>query len=259
MVGREAHHHEVRQAIESALTRATLSSWERKFLADMRNRLLRYGQSTRLSDKQVKKLESLLGRPVAPASPFASSTSHLTSRDRYRAANSLARSIRRRRWRRGTWWKVRRIIGTNTLIGSALAVAIIAIGILVKPLTTPAPIESASAAFTLCGRPPHSDCVIDGDTFYWGNQSIRIADIDAPEVSPPRCEHERELGARATRRLHELLNAGPFQLTMWDNRDVDQYGRKLRVAKRNGNSLGMILVSEGLAWQWTGQRLPWCD
>src|SRR3546814_7617606 len=45
-----------------------------------------------------------------------------------------------------------------------------------------------SAAFTMCARPPHSDCVIDGDMFYLGSQAIRIADIDTPETHPPRCE-----------------------------------------------------------------------
>lgn len=115
-----------------------------------------------------------------------------------------------------------------------------------------------SAAFTMCARPPHSDCVIDGDTFYLGRQAIRIADIDTPETHPPRCEHEAMLGAQATARLLELLNAGPFMLQLSD-RDEDQHGRKLRIIVRNGGSLGDILVSEGLAREWTGRRLPWCD
>src|SRR3546814_5603600 len=111
-----------------------------------------------------------------------------------------------------------------------------------------------SAAFTMCARPPHSDCVIDGDTFYVGAQAIRIADIDTPETHPPRCDYEAELGDRATRRLLELLNDGPLALTPTGSRDDDRYGRKLRVVVRDGRSLGDVIVSEGLARPVTGRR-----
>lgn len=101
--------------------------------------------------------------------------------------------------------------------------------------------------------------MIDGDTFYMGSQSIRIADIDTPETHPPRCDYEADLGEQATRRLLELLNAGPFALQSAGDRDEDRYGRKLRTVVRDGRSLGDVLVSEGLAREWTGRRLPWCD
>lgn len=116
-----------------------------------------------------------------------------------------------------------------------------------------------TGSFAMCGRSPHSNCVIDGDTFYFETQSIRIADIDTPETHPPRCRYEARLGAQATRRLLELLNVGPFELRSWGNRDEDQYGRKLRTLVRDGRSLGGILVSEGLAREWTGRRRPWCS
>lgn len=101
------------------------------------------------------------------------------------------------------------------------------------------------------------NCVVDGDTFYYGAVKIRVADIDAPETHPPRCAREADLGDRATRRLSELLGAGPFELVRFD-RDTDRYGRKLRVVMRNGRSLGDRLVAEGLARTWTGRRQPWC-
>jgi micrococcal nuclease len=114
-------------------------------------------------------------------------------------------------------------------------------------------------SFDMCGRPPHNNCVIDGDTFYLRNQSIRIADIDAPETNPPRCVHEADLGAKATRRLLALINEGPFEVRPISGRDADRYGRKLRTLHRGGQSLGDVLVSEGLARAWTGRRMPWCD
>ena len=98
--------------------------------------------------------------------------------------------------------------------------------------------------------------IVDGDTFWLGEDKIRIADIDTPEFRG-RCPEERALAARATRRMETLLHAGPFELHTVD-RDEDRYGRKLRVVTRDGRSLGDILVAEGLARTWTGRREPWC-
>ena len=113
------------------------------------------------------------------------------------------------------------------------------------------------ASFRICGAGRRYDCVVDGDTFWTGGVKIRIADIDAPETHPPRCDTEARLGEDATNRLLALLNEGPFVLET-EGRDEDQYGRKLRVVTRDGRSLGGILVSEGLAREWTGHRKPWC-
>lgn len=100
--------------------------------------------------------------------------------------------------------------------------------------------------------------VIDGDTFVYGAIRVRIADIDTPEVNG-RCAHETRLAARATQRMHALLAAGPFELhALGNGRDLDQYGRKLRIVTRGGRSLGDVLVAEGLARTWTGRREPWC-
>lgn len=98
--------------------------------------------------------------------------------------------------------------------------------------------------------------VIDGDTFDYGGERIRIADIDTPEVRG-RCPEERAQAALATQRLRTLLAAGPFELVR-NGRDRDRYGRKLRVVVRDGRSIGDTLVAEGLARTWTGRREPWC-
>jgi endonuclease YncB( thermonuclease family) len=65
------------------------------------------------------------------------------------------------------------------------------------------------------------------------------------------------LGERAKGRLLELINAGPFELVRYD-RDEDQYGRKLRIIKRDGRSIGDTLIVEGLARRWDGARRSWC-
>lgn len=117
--------------------------------------------------------------------------------------------------------------------------------------------QSRAATFALCATPPHSNCVIDGDTFYLDREAIRIADIDAPETHPARCTYEAKLGERATHRLRDLLNAEPFDVKSYE-RDTDRYGRKLRIIARDGRSIGNMLVTEGLARPWTGKRAPWC-
>jgi endonuclease YncB( thermonuclease family) len=117
--------------------------------------------------------------------------------------------------------------------------------------------EVVAVSLPLCRSGRGSNCVIDGDTIRLGGQSIRIADIDTPETRDYACAAEKALGDRATARMRQLLNAGPFELQPYD-RDEDQYGRKLRIITREGRSLGQVLVAEGLARNWDGARHPWC-
>jgi endonuclease YncB( thermonuclease family) len=125
------------------------------------------------------------------------------------------------------------------------------------PLVTVAPHTDAQAAtFSHCEAGRRITCVVDGDTIWLSGEKIRIADIDAPELSPPRCETERVKGESAKRRLQELLNAGPFSLVA-GHRDIDRYGRKLRMVTRQGQSIGDTLIEEGLAHRW-GSRARWC-
>ena len=112
--------------------------------------------------------------------------------------------------------------------------------------------------YSLCSGAVRTHCVVDGDTLWHKGTKVRVADIDTPEVGDPKCSSEAALGTRATRRLLELVNAGPVEFQAWPGRDEDRYGRKLRVLIRDGRSLGDILVKEGLARTWTGRRQPWC-
>ncbi len=114
------------------------------------------------------------------------------------------------------------------------------------------------ARFAPCAPGPRITCVVDGDTFWYRGTKIRIADINAPEVSHPACAREAALGAKATRRLTDLLNAGPFTLTVEGRRNADRYGRALRVVVRQGESLGLRMEREGLAERWKGRRGDWC-
>ena len=117
--------------------------------------------------------------------------------------------------------------------------------------------DGESASFALCGGGARVNCVVDGDTFWYAGEKIRVADINTPEVSQPACPREAELGRAATERMHELLNEGAFTLEPTD-RDRDRYGRLLRTVTRDGESLGGVLVREGLAEEWRGRRGSWC-
>lgn len=117
--------------------------------------------------------------------------------------------------------------------------------------------ETSSPRFELCGMTRRT-CVVDGDTFWFEGEKIRIADIDTPEISAPKCDAEYQLGMKATHQLRDLLNEGAFEVRPIGNHDEDRFGRKLRVVVRGGQSLGDQLVSEGLARTWTGRRQPWC-
>ena len=114
--------------------------------------------------------------------------------------------------------------------------------------------------FPICKGSGRITCVVDGDTIWYRGEKIRIADINTPEVSRPACQNEAALARRATLRMQELLNSGPFSLIRdpQDNRDTDHFGRLLRIVMRDGQSLGAILVAEGLAEQWQGRRRDWC-
>lgn len=125
------------------------------------------------------------------------------------------------------------------------------------PFGTSSAGAQTSPEFAICGT-IRKTCVVDGDTIWLDGVKIRVADIDTPEISTPRCDAELALGLEARDRLVALLNEGDFSLETIGNRDEDRYGRKLRVILRSGRSLGDQLVAEGLARTWSGRREPWC-
>lgn len=116
---------------------------------------------------------------------------------------------------------------------------------------------SGSREFSFCHTGGGRNCVVDGDTLWLDGERVRIADIDAPETHDFKCASEKELGDRATRRLHDLLESGPISLQPID-RDEDRYGRKLRIVLVQGESVGKQLVGEGLARYYGNGRQPWC-
>lgn len=146
---------------------------------------------------------------------------------------------------------------TLRVFAAAASLSVLVIGTL-QSVSSAQQQDSASDAFSICGSGQRITCVVDGDTFWFRGEKIRIADIDTPELSPPRCQRERELGLAAKNRLLDILNSGPLSFKVVA-RDEDRFGRKLRIVYRDRRSVGDILVAEGLARKWQGSRRSWCE
>lgn len=146
---------------------------------------------------------------------------------------------------------VRRLVRSSLLIAAAAVVP-------ADALPEGQGAQPAAVQFTLCASGPRINCVVDGDTFWFRGEKIRVADINTPETFRPECAYEKDLGTRAKVRFLALLNTGPFELIRAGGKDKDFFGRKLRVIMREGQSLGAVLVAEGLARPWAGRRRPWC-
>ena len=147
-----------------------------------------------------------------------------------------------------------------------LLAAMLAVGC--RPLDPGVPISEASDGTASAARPglrvgPLR--IIDGDTFVTEGETIRIANIDAPELSPgSECLAEANLAEVAKRELDQILGAswagtGSGVLPVIDRSGRDRYDRTLaRVASVDGKDVGEELITRGVAVRWTGKRADWC-
>jgi|APMI01.1.fsa_nt_gi endonuclease YncB( thermonuclease family) len=131
------------------------------------------------------------------------------------------------------------------------------VGQLVPRKTSATSHQGSAATFQRCDA-VRENCVVDGDTFWFHGVKIRIADIDAPEISKPSCAHEYQLGLQATFQLVTFLNAGPFDLSRPAGRKQDRFGRELFLLSRGEQSFGDSLVALGLGHRWYGRKESWC-
>lgn len=118
--------------------------------------------------------------------------------------------------------------------------------------------EQVAATFTACGPGRGAACVVDGDTFKLGDRKIRITGIDAPELAAPKCAAEAALAKRSAERLRAMLNQGEFEMVAHRLQQQDRHGRDLMVIRRDGQSIGALLIDEGLAHRYIGSKTSWC-
>ncbi len=93
---------------------------------------------------------------------------------------------------------------------------------------------------------------VDGDTLWIGRTKIRLSAYDAPERAQT-CQDANgrtwRCGAAATERLRALVGSGRDLSCAPEG--TDRYGRTLATCRTDAGDLGAILVSEGLAFQYT--------
>src|SRR5262249_47976213 len=102
---------------------------------------------------------------------------------------------------------------------------------------------------------------------------VRLVGLNAPETSNAACPAEADLGARATRRLRELVKLSnlDFEYVRCSCPEGTQgtfacnYGRNCGTLKSNGRDVGTILIAEGLAVSFKCGAIscpptprPWC-
>lgn len=101
--------------------------------------------------------------------------------------------------------------------------------------------------------------VIDGDTFEYRGETIRIANIDAPESGwRAECMAEAMLAERASTVLNTLLTFRGDPLIEFERQGADRYDRTLALVTVDGSDLGETMIEYGFAVEWTGNRADWC-
>ena len=117
---------------------------------------------------------------------------------------------------------------------------------------------SPALAIEKCGSGKRVTCVVDGDTLWFKGEKIRMKGYDTPEPTTNICggAKEKQLAARASNRLIQLLNENGFSIRRFGK---DRYGRTLAIIRVGGKNVGNILIAEGLARRWPDGPEFWCE
>ena len=159
---------------------------------------------------------------------------------------------RRKRSRRGLWLP-------TIVVGIAALLGVWGSGLLQPTLgpRTPAVATSRGLTFGLCEQGGLTNCVASGDSFYLGGKTIRIANIEAPQVYGAACPREGQLGGVAAKKLRSMLNSGEIRLSRVGE-DMERYGLLLRKVAVNGADVGGAMVEAGLAREIGDLTRSWC-
>ena len=114
---------------------------------------------------------------------------------------------------------------------------------------------SAVLRFEHCRTGNQPDCIVDGDTFLMGGETVEVAGIDAPEIRGSGCREESRRGIQAAVRLKDLLNRGPVTLA---SSGRDSSGRLVRKVEVNGMDVGTAMVATGFARGLGAGSGSWC-
>ncbi|WP_192255053.1 thermonuclease family protein [Mesorhizobium silamurunense] len=262
---------DLKSRIEAALVRGHLSQWQRQFLLDMRDRLVKYGPRTRLSAKQWAKLHELVG--PAPPITYAPSQTRPTPTSPYwrqrRRRSPLAREARylASRFVRAFGFALALVIGS-------LIYSYVVKGGHINWPSMPSFARSGGGDRVPLARTQFT--ITDGDTIRLDGaaKGTRLVGFNAPESIEPRCAVEADLGRRAKARLTELVASAKLELKMipcscpagTEGTDRCNYGRSCGSLFANGQDVGDVLISEGLAVPFVCGATscpptprPWCE
>jgi endonuclease YncB( thermonuclease family) len=118
--------------------------------------------------------------------------------------------------------------------------------------------SNADESFPICGYAKRQQCVVDGDTFWYGGTKYRLFEIDTPEIAGgAKCQQEYETGVKAAYLLQSLLQSGIVNLSQHGK---DRYGRTLVSVQTGKGDASEELLKAGLAERF-GRKYAagWCS
>jgi len=160
----------------------------------------------------------------------------------------------RRRYRRGSLWLP---LAAVALIG---AFSLWAGGALSGGSAGSAPAGTSvtrGLTFGPCDQGGLTNCVASGDSFYLAGKTVRVANIEAPQIHGAACPAEARLARRSAAELQRILNSGELRLRR-TGQDLDSVGLLLRRVTVDGRDVGEAMIASGHARAFGDIGRSWC-
>lgn len=101
--------------------------------------------------------------------------------------------------------------------------------------------------------------IIDGDTLVISTERIRVANLDAPELTAhARCLTEAQRGYAAKGHAISLVSAASM-ITVYKRQGRDKYGRVRAHVLIDDQDFGELMMKDGFARPWRGKGSNWCQ
>ena len=147
--------------------------------------------------------------------------------------------------------------GVAGVLGLALAMAVLIIGIGAATLSSYDPVAAAaqSKRFGQCYNTDGPNCVVDANTIYVGGAKYRVAGYAAPEIQHAACAAERDRGIAAAVKMVDLLNGGTVTVGAGIR---DENGRETHGIEVDGRGVAPTMLDAGLARREGSASADWC-